>query len=175
MQNTTIPSSPPHSLFSHYSKTMLNRHNALLPCNPSPSPSKLNGWKLELTGLPLNNPIPSLLEKRRRGGDLFPFFFPVSEKKREKKKPAPLPAPLFEISRQSWRGYPLVSPHKTGCQNRDRQRQGQAGKIRCNCLKLASENARRMIRFSPSTPPLLSSPSWRTSAALSTAIIVIAL
>lgn len=174
MQNTTIPSFPPHSLFSHYSKTMLNRHNALLPCNPSPSPSKLNGWKLELTGLPLNNPIPSLLEKRRRGS--FSIFFSSKRKKKGRKRNLPpcLP-PYSKYPDNPGRGYPLVSPHKTGSQNRDRQRQGQAGKIRCNCLKMASENARRMIRFSPSTPPLLSSPSWRTSAALSTAIIVIAL
>lgn len=81
--------SPPHSLPSHYSKTMLNRHNALLPCNPSPSPSKLNGWKLELTGLPLNNPIPSLLEKRRRGGDLFPFFSSERKKKGRKRNLPP--------------------------------------------------------------------------------------
>ena len=83
--------SPPHSLLSHYSKTMLNRHNALLPCNPSPSPSKLNGWKLELTGLPLNNPIPSLLEKRRRGS--FSIFFSSERKKKGEKETCPPTCP----------------------------------------------------------------------------------
>lgn len=35
-----------------------------------------------------------------------------------------------------------------GSQRGGRHSQGQAEKIRCNCLKVASENARRMIRFS---------------------------
>lgn len=40
------------SLPSHCSKTMLNRHNALRLVIPPLQAGKLNGWKLELTGLP---------------------------------------------------------------------------------------------------------------------------